>query len=285
MDQTSFIDLHCHTVYSDGSFSPEAVVGQAVAAGVTVLAITDHDELGYWERASAFAATASIRLIPGVELSARHRGKDVHILGYGFDPAHSALRDGIARYKAERYTRAERMVKRLQELGLAIEMSNIANGEDAGALGRPHLARHLYETGQVRSVQEAFDLYLAEGRPACMEKAYLSPTQACGMIRAAGGVPVVAHAKLNGVEALIPDLVEMGLGGIEVLHSQHDTVDRARLAETAARYGLVKTGGSDFHGAVKPDVHFGDVQTPLEWLDPLDTAIARAQDGPGARRT
>ncbi len=273
MRSTGFMDLHCHTTFSDGSFTPEDVVGQAAAAGVTTLAITDHDELGYWERGVAAAADAGIRLMPGVELSAMHRGKDVHILGYGFDPADADLREALARFKDFRLGRAGRMIKLLQGLGLSIELEDITTPDQAGALARPHLAKHLFETGQVSSVQEAFDLYLADGGLAFQEKAFLPPEQACAMIRDAGGVPVVAHPKINGVETLIEDLVDMGLGGIEVLHSQHSLDDRERFAAMADRLGLVKTGGSDFHGAVKPDVHFGGVRTPLEWLEPLEAAF------------
>ena len=166
------------------------------------------------------------------------------------------------------------MVRRLQDLGLAIELENVATPDTNGAIGRPHLAKHLFATGQVSSMQEAFDLYLADGRPAYQDKAYLQPSEACDMVRNAGGVPVVAHAILNGVETMIEELVEGGLGGVEVRHSAHGPDDCARLTATAERFGIVKTGGSDFHGAVKPDLHFGDVQTPLEWLEPLDAAIA-----------
>lgn len=287
MTRPGFLDLHCHTSFSDGSFTPEEVVDQAATAGVTTLAITDHDDVGYWPRAKAAADVAGIRLIPGVELSASHRGTDVHILGYGLNPDSVELRDDLAHYRNERASRAKRMVRLLQRLGLTIEFTDVLGLAEHGAIGRPHVARHLVNTGQVPSVQAAFDLYLGDGRPAYQDKAFLSPAEACAVIHDAGGVAVVAHPVIKGVDSFIPDLAAAGLDGIEVMHPQQDAGDRHRLGAYADEYDLLKTGGSDFHGTVKPEVHFGDVQTPLDWLAPLDEAIAAVQGAAGisARRT
>lgn len=287
MPDSGYIDLHCHTTFSDGSFEPEDVVALAARAGVAVLAITDHDDVRSWERAGAAAQAAGIRLLPGVELSAEFEGREVHVLGYGLDPTHEPLGAALEEFHAARRTRAERMVRALQQLGFTITMADVAPAGYTGAIGRPHLARHLVETGQLRSVQAAFDRYLRRGRPAFVPKMVIDPVRACELIRDAGGVPVLAHPVYLNADDRIPALAKCGLGGIEVNHSGQTPSKRAKYAKLADRLGLVKTGGCDFHGAAKPDVHFGDVRTPLAWLPPVEAAIAAAQDaaGVGARLT
>jgi len=281
MSTDGYIDLHCHTVFSDGSFEPEEVVEMAYAAGVSVLAITDHDDVACYPRAKAVTDARGMRLLSGTELSAQHRGADVHILGYGFDPFDGELQERLAEYRETRMTRAERMVEKLQAVGVDVDFADIPKPADGGAIGRPHLAQHLVATGHVRDVQDAFDRYLASGKPAYVDKQYLTPKQACDVIRDAGGVPVIAHPKLCGAKNWLDELVEAGLGGVEVLHSSHSAADIRDYAALADHFGLVKTGGCDFHGAAKPDVEFGSVRTPLEWLGPLDDAIAAARVSAG----
>lgn len=277
MATPDFIDLHCHTTFSDGSYEPEEVVQLATAAGVTTLAITDHDEVRYWDRASDAAEAAGITLIAGVELSIEFRGKEVHLLGFGFDPEDASLRDALQQFRDARRARGKRIIGKLQRLGLKLELDDVVPPDFNGAIGRPHFARALHRTGQVSSVQEAFDLYLANGKPGAEPKVLIEPERGCRLIREAGGVPVLAHPVFYHAEEWIGGLVDLGLGGIEVLHSSHSDADARLYTEIADRYGLVKTGGSDFHGAAKPDVHFGDVRMPTEWWEPLETAIGDSQ--------
>ena len=287
MRAAGFIDLHCHTTFSDGSFSPEEVVRLATDAGVSTLAITDHDDVACWDRASAAADAAGLRLLPGVELSAMHRNTEVHILGYGFDPAHPGLLTALEEFRDGRRRRAERMIDVLQGSGFTLTVEDVVPNGYMGAIGRPHVARYLVASGQVDTVQHCFDRYLATGKPAFFKKVFLEMPRACALIRDAGGVPVVAHPKFFQAEQWLGELVNMGLGGIEVWHSAHTEGDRAKYLKYAERLGLVKTGGSDFHGDAKPDVYFGGVRTPAALLEALETAIVAAQEAAGtaARRT
>jgi hypothetical protein len=253
------IDLHSHTNESDGTFSPAELVAEAIRSGVTSLGITDHDTFSGFDLALPVARAAGLDLICGIELSTKLHGQSVHLLGYflntdGLGEFRSRIRD----LQAARRDRNIRLVARLQELGMDITLAE-AEARGRGMTGRPHFAQLLVEKGYVPNLRQAFDEYLDESA-----KGYVyrhEPTFAEGVksIRDAGGISSLAHPiRVKGdIQAVMPELCEMGLRAIEAYHSDHSPENTALYLKLARRHGLQVTGGSDFHGAVKPDVNLG----------------------------
>ena len=234
------------------------MVRRAAAAGMTVLALTDHDTVGGMG-AAASALPEAITLVPGMELSCRRAGRSVHMLAYLFDPDHSELAAECAAIRRSRVDRARQMVDKLIALDVPVTWEQVRLIAGDGVLGRPHVARAMIEAGVVNSVTEAFtERWIGPGGPAYVPRYALDPARAVGLVRAAGGVTVLAHplvasrgAQLS--EALIAELAAAGLVGIEVAHPDQDRAQRARLSELAGELGLVRTGGSDDHGALTGD--------------------------------
>lgn len=252
------IDLHTHSAVSDGTDTPAELVARAAAAGLDVVALTDHDTTAGWQPALA-AAPPTLRVLPGAELSTRtDDGISVHLLAYLFDPGAPELVQEQARLRRERRDRLRQMARRMAADGLPVDEDTVFAGlqPDAPA-GRPHLARALVSAGVVASVAEAFDRYLHNGGRYYLRRADTPVAAAVRMITAAGGVTVLAHAlaarggRTVG-DDVIAELAAVGLTGVEVDHPQHDGPARARLRGLAAELGLVTTGGSDYHGANKP---------------------------------
>ncbi len=267
------VDLHSHTNASDGEHSPEELVALARARRVTVLALTDHDTTAGIERALAAARQAGdIELIPGVELSTDVPGYEIHILGYlvnWHDPEFQAM---INKFRDGRIGRAEKIVAKLAELGAPISFARVQEIAGDGAIGRPHVAQALVEAGHVASVREAFDKHLANDRPAYVEHYSLPPTEAVKLILSAGGVPVLAHPRQ--VVQFLPDLIQAGLLGLECYYAEYDERQQRELVDLAKQYGLIATGGSDFHGLHKMG-HMnmlGQVYVPPEVVDKLKRA-------------
>jgi predicted metal-dependent phosphoesterase TrpH len=255
------IDLHAHTNTSDGTDTPEELVATAAAAGVDVLAITDHDTTGGWDRAAA-ALPAGMRLVRGAEFSCvsddgRGGRVSVHLLGYLFDPAHPAITAEQERLRGERVERLRAMTAKMADAGYPVDTAKVFSFLPAGATaGRPHLARALVAAGVVASVDQAFAELLYTGSPFYVPKADTPVTRAVEMIRDAGGVSVFAHplARRRGrvVEpSVIADLAAAGLAGVEVDHRDHAPDDRDLLRGLAAETGLLMTGSSDYHGTNK----------------------------------
>jgi len=279
------IDLHAHTTASDGTLSPSDLVAEAVRAGLSAVAITDHDTLDAIAPASAAARRAEppLRVIPGVELSAEHDDLEFHLLGLLIDPIAPELRRRLVAMRAEREDRAERIVERLRDLGHVLDLSTVRNQAAHGAsLGRPHVARALMTIGLVSSVNEAFDKWLGEGCPAYIPKPRLAAPDAIELIHEAGGVAIMAHpftVPEAAREAMVRDLARLGLDGLEVEYPRHSTADRARYQAWADELGLVATGGSDFHGANKPDIALGhgvdgNVHVQPSVLEALEARLA-----------
>lgn len=252
------IDLHSHSSVSDGTDSPADVIGYAVAAGLDVLALTDHDTTA-GHAAAAAVLPHGFTLVPGMELSCAHNGASVHLLGYLFDPADRELGAELRRIRDDRVIRAEAMVERLRAAGVDVTWERVREiaGDIRGAdvVGRPHIARAIVEAGAAENVQDAFDRWIGHGGPAHVTRYALEPVRAVGLVRAAGGVCVLAHpARGEGAAtgAVPDDLVETmaraGLGGIEADHPAHDGAERARWRDVATGLGLVVTGSSDDHG-------------------------------------
>lgn len=244
-----YADLHTHTTCSDGELEPAELVEAAARRGLRVLAITDHDTLAGWDAARTAEASGSVELVPGVELSVTVGDQEVHLLGYGFDPAHAGLRSHVAWFVEARYERAQQMVDNLQALGMGVTLEDVQHAADgAEALGRPHVAMALTAAGHVDSYQDAFDQYLAHDGPAFAAKPSFPARDALDLLHDAGGIGVLAHPGHWTSGRLLHQLDRAGLDGIEVWHPSHDASLVAYYERLARDYDLVATGGSDYHG-------------------------------------
>ena len=275
------LDLHLHTTYSDGHYSPAEVIQFAHAVGVTALAITDHDIVDGLPEAIEAGASLGIEVIPGIELSSRFEGREIHILGYFFDWQDTTFHVRLTEQRISRHERNPRIVEKLNQCGLQLSYDEVKAKAGAGSVGRPHIAQVLVDKGYVRSPKEAFERYLAEDAPAYVLRELPESRNAIAWIREAGGVPVLAHpywTKRKGQElsTMCRTLKEDGLLGIEVFYSTHTRRQTSEYLELARTLDLLCTGGSDFHGTVKPDIQVGrgrgDLKIAEKWLEPLRNA-------------
>lgn len=281
------IDLHTHTTASDGTTSPAELVAAAVRAGLSAVAVTDHDvTFGAAEAVAAAAATgAPVEIVPGVEISAEWPRGQMHLLGLFVDPGDRALCGWLEEILGGRDARNARIVARLRELGVEIELSEVEAVAGDGAVGRPHIAQVLVRKGAVASLREAFDRYLGKGAAAYFDRLRATPGQAIERIHAAGGLAVLAHPHHCGaadeaeLTAWVGELRDAGLDGIEVLYSTFSGEDRRVAQRLASRFDLLPSGGSDFHGGNKPDIRLGrgrgDLAVPREFLDRMKQALSR----------
>jgi 3',5'-nucleoside bisphosphate phosphatase len=286
------IDLHAHTLYSDGSASPAQLVALAHSRGARAIAITDHDTVAGLAEGRAAADELGIEFVNGIEISAEYSPGTMHILGYFVNADSRPLAVKLDELRNARNNRNPRIAARLQALGLDINYEDVARLAGNEVVGRPHFARLMVERGYARSIQDAFDRYLAKGAAAYVEKARLSPAESIALIHEAGGAAVLAHPyqlrlpSIEEVERLIVELAAMGLDGIEAIYSRHSPVERDVYARMAARHGLLVTGGSDYHGTYKPDISIvigkGDLEVPYALIEQLKArATARANATPG----
>jgi predicted metal-dependent phosphoesterase TrpH len=245
------IDLHLHTTASDGRSTPEDLVLEARAAGIGVMAVTDHDTVAGLARAEAAAVAAGVDFVPGIEITAVLDGRDLHLLGYFINPDDSALGPFLAEQRLQRRRRVEAIADRLADLGAPIDRSRLLAAADAQtgrSLGRPLVAAALIEAGHARDVADAFDRFLSEGKPAFVTRVGPPPAEVLRRITAAGGLSSFAHPGKFGRDDIIPGLVAAGLAAIEVYHPDHSEADVVRYGELARQAGLLVTGGSDYHG-------------------------------------
>lgn len=279
------IDLHTHSRASDGTDPPAALVRAAADAGIDVLAITDHDTADGWAEAEQAAAEMGLVLVPGMEISTRHRGGGVHLLAYWPDPSHPELAAELDRVLAGRTARVPTMVARLNDIGIPITEEHVRDAShDAVASGRPHVADALVTLGVVPDRTAAFDRYLGWGRPAHIDRYAVPLDRAIRLVAESGGVTVVAHPWGRGGygrpdEAEFAELKDLGLTGIEVDHQDHDPDARSRLRAIANNLDLVVTGSSDYHGEGKTDHDLGCNTTDPEELDRLTSARATGTAG------
>jgi len=269
-------DLHAHTNRSDGRLSPPGLLEKAARRGLAALAVTDHDSVEGLPLAAYAARQHGIDLVAGVELSAWTGGRELHLLGYAFDPADRALAAHLAHYRADRERRARAIVDRLAELGAPIRWERVAAIAGHGAIGRPHLARALVEARHVETSGEAFLRYLADDAPGYVPRTPVPPADLVALVHAAGGVCVLAHP-YDTSEDTVAALVADGLDGIEVIHPAHDEDRQWHWAEVAARHGLLATGGSDYHGfrGEEEEERFGRYGVPLARVEALREAARR----------
>ncbi|MGQ4646508.1 PHP domain-containing protein [Lyngbya aestuarii] len=269
------IELHCHTTCSDGTLTPTELVEAAIKAGVSALAITDHDTLSGWNEAIAAAASHQLEIVPGVELSTVHNGRSLHILG--FYPNADQLRNPLSERLEGRKRRARQIIAKLAALGYPITLPELGEGM---APGRPHLARALVKAGYCQSTREAFDCLLGDDQPACVDYEKFSITEGVSLLLECGAVPVWAHPYLfrgGEVEEVLKELVDAGVMGIEAYHPGHTPKEVRHLEALCHQYGLLMTGGSDYHGP-SPEGQppttskLNMMNLPLSLLEPIKQA-------------
>lgn len=290
------IDLHCHTTASDGRHSPTELVQMAAELGLRAIAVCDHDSTAGIEEALTAGHAAGIEVIPAIELSCDVAEGELHMLGYYPDYADAAFQAELGRLREGRIGRAQAMVRKLNQLGYPITYERVLELAGDGAIGRPHIAQALVEARLVQNKGEAFERLLSRNGPAYVERAKLLPADACRLLRRVGGLPVFAHpfiALASGrvlepmpVEASLPSLVEAGLAGLEVYYPNYTPVLIERLLRLSRQYGLIVTGGSDFHGVGSAGASLGGVYVPHKCLTALKAARQQAAtatlDGHGA---
>jgi len=246
------VDLHLHTVYSDGVYTPVQLVNRAKAAGLDIIGITDHDNLDGIAEAIEQGKQVGVEVIPGVEISTDIEDKEVHLLGYFIDTAHEEFQKYLSFFRQERYNRAVRMVKKLNNIGVPLSFDHVISIAKNTAIGRPHIAIALVEAGFVGSFYEAFDRYIGNNCPAFERKIHVSPQSALKLINDAGGLSFIAHPGYISERILI-SLINFGLDGIEVIHPSHSSAQLKFYQGIVNEYCLLSSGGSDYHGGKRND--------------------------------
>jgi predicted metal-dependent phosphoesterase TrpH len=267
-----FVDLHSHSTASDGALAPEEVVATAARAGLAALALTDHDTLAGVGAAREAGGRLGVRIVAGVELSLMDGEKEVHMLGLHIARV-DALQAELEAVRDSRKSRAEQIVAKMNALGVPLSIDAVFAEAAGGAVGRPHVARALIAGGWVRDQREAFDRYLGAGRPANVEKQRITIGDGIRLIHECGGIAVIAHPGGDGRRERVEPLVALGLDGLEVKHPGHSAEDTLRIGALADHFGLVKSGGSDWHGASTGPRVLGGMQVPEAWLDLQDARV------------
>lgn len=268
-----FIDLHTHSTASDGARAPADVVRAAKAAGLSAIALTDHDTLAGLAEASAEGDRLGVRVVRGIELSAVEGHQETHILGLHLSDV-GEMEHRLVEIRQMRLNRAQRIVERLNAIGIPITLDAVLKEADGGAIGRPHVARAMIAGGWAVDLREAFEKYLGNGRSAFVAKEKLSMVDAIGLIRRAGGLAVLAHPAQSGTRERLAALVASGLDGVEVLHPSHSWDDSQRLDALATEFKLARSGGSDWHGASDGARTLGMMRVPAQWLGDQEARIA-----------
>lgn len=274
MSEEKFADLHMHTHYSDGTSTPKQLLEEARKRNISCIAVTDHDTVDGIKPAQDLASEFGVEVLSGVEISSSYDGKDIHMLGYLFDPEYAPLAENLKRVQFARIDRMKNMVQKLHDLGIEnISYEEVEAVAQSGSVGRPHLARVMNEKGIVATVQEAFDKYLANGAPAFVAEFSATPFDAIKLIKEAGGIAVLAHPMITKVDELIEEMVEAGLGGIECYYSAASGADTQKYLAIAEKYQLCVTGGSDAHGMTKPNIYIGKAKIPYHFVETLKAAL------------
>lgn len=268
-----------HTVHSDGALSPEDLLELVRQKNLAAFSITDHDALEGYRQTKKLLTEDDPELISGVELSAEIEGEDMHLLGYLFDPDDAALNRSLEEFREIRRQRGRIMVEKLNQMGLSISFEAVERAADGAVVGRPHVADALLQEGLVSHFDEAFQKYIGNGGPAYIPRGKLTPQQAIDLIHGAGGVAVLAHAFIAGMNRHIEALAGMGLDGLEVYHYSHKKHHVKQLKTLARRYGLLQSGGSDFHGRREHDAEIGSQNVPGELLDSLKQQAFKIRGG------
>lgn len=267
------VDLHIHTTASDGTYSPKEVVQMAKEVGLVAIGITDHDTIDGLFEAWEWGKKLGVEIIPGIELNTDYRDREAHILGYYLQWTDLEFQKILKELQNARINRAKKMVSRLNQIGVMIDYQAVQRIAGQGAVGRPHLAQTLIAEGYATDWQEAFEKYLGKDCFAYVPRTKLTPFSAVQLILQFGGIPILAHPGLNDIDQIIPDLIAVGLKGLEVYHYDHTVEDQKRYLKIVEENDLLVTGGSDFHGPeARSQVTLGDVRLSLELLKQLQAA-------------
>ena len=264
-----FADLHLHTFFSDGTYSPEEMVSEARRTGLGAIALTDHDTVEGCARAATACAGVGIEFIAGTELTAEQNDHELHILGYYLDTSNQELLSEIGRFQEVRQNRIREMVTRLNEVDIPITEEAVFALANCHSPGRPHVARALVKAGLCGSLDEAFERFLKKNRPAWVPKFKMSAGDAIRLIHRAGGVAVMAHPGISHNDSVIPSMVEAGLDGLECFHTKHSTAISEHYMEMADQFKLLVTGGSDCHGMSKGKPLIGTIKVPYQHVEKL----------------
>lgn len=278
----SKIDLHIHTTASDGTFTPSALVEQAKAAGLEALAITDHDTMAGVPEAMAAGAALGVQVLGGIEISTDYRGEDTHVLGYGLRPDAPELGPVLDWVQQDRRRRNARIAQRMNRDGIRVSLGELEEQNPGATIGRPHFARVLVDQGRADSVSDAFARFLNPGKCYYLPRTYLPMDRAVDIIRRSGGVAVLAHPLQYGysqadLRRLVADAAGLGVGGMEIYYTGYTREQREMLSALAEEFRLFATGGSDFHGANKPQIVLGALEVPPQCLQDLRARLGEVE--------
>lgn len=276
------IDLHCHSRASDGLLAPSEVVEAARNAGLAAIALTDHDTTAGLDEARAAGARHGVEVVGGCEFSVATSWGEMHLLGYFLTPGDAAIEEFLVRARDDRARRVREILSRLGGIGIRVSLDDVARECGGDAFGRPHVARALLRLGRVRTVQEAFDLYLGRGRPAFVEKNLPPCRDVVALVHARGGVLSAAHLKTRATEAHARELRDDGVDALETRHPSHSPDIRALVTDLAFAFGFARSGGSDWHGESDPmgtHAPLGSQHVPDEWLTLLRARVPVAEAG------
>lgn len=271
-------DLHLHTNFSDGTFTPEELATHAKRHELRAIALTDHDTMEGCARAAAACGEAGVEFIPATELTAEQDGIELHLLGYYLDAENETLKGQLEKFQEVRQNRIHEITERLRGLGVQLEAESVFRLANCRAPGRPHVARAMVKEGYVGSLDEAFERFLKKGKPAWAPKFKMSAMEAIELIHHAGGLAVLAHPGLSRADETIDGLIRSGLDGLECFHTKHSTYVTEHYLELAEKHGLAVTGGSDCHGMSKGKPLIGTLKIPyqyVEWLEQRRSARAK----------
>ncbi len=269
-----FADLHMHTRFSDGTFTPEELTDIAHERGLRVLALTDHDTVDGCERMGAACQSRGIEFIPATELTTEWNDFELHLLGYFLDTSNELLLEKLKQFQEVRQNRIREMADQLNKIGVPLRSETVFDLARCDAPGRPHVARALVKEGFVKTMDEAFSKYLKKNKPGWVPKARINAADGIRLIHQAGGLVVMAHPGLNKSDDLIPPLIEAGLDGIECFHSRHSTSDIQRYEKLAQKRNLLITGGSDCHGMNRGKPLIGSIKVPYAYVEKMKERLA-----------
>lgn len=274
---SGIIDLHVHTTASDGSLTPSELIRHACSKGLVAIAITDHDTINGLQEAVEEGKDTGIEVIRGVEIGVEFT-PEMHLLGYFKNEPGTKLQTVLNELREKRYERNPKIIRKLNEMGMDITYENVLEEAQGSVVGRPHIASVMVRKGYVGGIADAFSQYLAFGKPAFVKKDKLQPEEGIRVIIEAGGVPVLAHPTylnldIEKLDLLVSELVKAGLRGIEAYYPDHDKEETQKFIELAEKHNLLLTGGSDFHGSLKPEIEIGigsgNLNVPFELLGKL----------------
>jgi len=272
-----YADLHLHTHFSDGTYSPEELAGHGKRCELSIMSLTDHDTVDGCDRMADACRELGIEFITGTELTCEWEGTELHLLGYFIDTRHPLLRQSMKRFQQVRRNRIFEMVQRLNKMDITITAEQVFELANCDSPGRPHLARTLVRNGTCASLDEAFERFLKHNRPAWVPKYKMTAPEAIDLVHQVGGLAVLAHPGLYRADEVIPPLSEAGLDGIECFHSRHSTNAIEHYLRVAARFRLLPTGGSDCHGMNKGEPLIGGIRLAADYVDRMREAAKSRQ--------